>query len=83
MEKLEKKVHELVMLGAAVGANCDTCWSFHYQEARKHGATHEETLLATEAAKEVRMFVERRLELKIEQVCGDGGLKVQQSSCCG
>ncbi len=36
---LDPKTAELVALGAAVGANCETCLKFHYNEARHLGVS--------------------------------------------
>lgn len=82
-EKLDKKTRELVMLGAAVGANCDTCWVYHYQEAKKAGSTHEEMLAVTEAAEEVRAFVIDRIGQRVKEVREAGGLTQCVSSCRG
>jgi 4-carboxymuconolactone decarboxylase len=83
MSKLDKKTRELVLVGAAVGANCDTCWAFHYQQARKAGATHEEILEASKAGEEVRTFVAQRIDKRIEEARLKGDVTESVASCSG
>jgi AhpD family alkylhydroperoxidase len=83
MHELDKKTRELVMIGAAVGANCETCWLFHYQQARKAGATHDEILAASRAGGEVRKFVNDRLDSRVEEARMTGDVTDKVSSCSG
>lgn len=47
-------VAELVALGAAVAANCDTCFKFHYAAARKLGVSRADMALAVRTAEGVK-----------------------------
>jgi len=47
-------VTELAAIGAAVGANCEPCLKYHYDEARKLGLTRRELEVALRAAQTVK-----------------------------
>jgi AhpD family alkylhydroperoxidase len=40
-DELTEQVQELIALGAAIGANCEPCFKFHYDKARKLGVGAE------------------------------------------
>jgi AhpD family alkylhydroperoxidase len=43
-------VKELVAIGAAMAANCEFCFKFHFDKARKLGVSREDMLAAVETA---------------------------------
>jgi AhpD family alkylhydroperoxidase len=47
-------VAELVAIGAAVAANCETCFKYHFSQARKLGVSREDMSLAVELAQKVK-----------------------------
>lgn len=47
-------VAELVALGAAIAANCEVCFKFHYSAARKLGVSNEDMLRAVNVALRVK-----------------------------
>ncbi len=47
-------VAELVAIGAAIAANCEPCFKFHFDNARKLGVSHEDMLLAVNTAQGVK-----------------------------
>jgi AhpD family alkylhydroperoxidase len=47
-------VAELVAIGAAIAANCEPCFKFHFARARKLGVSHEDVLLAVNTAQGVK-----------------------------
>ncbi len=47
-------VGELVALGAAVAANCEACFKYHYAQARKYGVTPEDMACAVTTAQKVK-----------------------------
>jgi thioredoxin type arsenate reductase len=47
-------VGELVALGAAVVANCEPCFKYHYAQARKYGVTPEDMACAVTMAQKVK-----------------------------
>lgn len=51
---LAPAVRELVAIGAAIAANCEPCFRFHFAEARKQGVTNEEMAEAVAVAQMVK-----------------------------
>ena len=51
---LAPSVRELVAIGAAIAANCEPCFRFHFAEARKLGVTNEEMAEAVAVAQMVK-----------------------------
>lgn len=47
-------VAELVAIGAAIASNCEPCFRFHYDKARKLGVSKEDMALAVATAKMVK-----------------------------
>ena len=48
------EVAELVALGAAIASNCEPCFKFHYDQARKLGVTDADMRLAVDLAQRVK-----------------------------
>ena len=47
-------VEELVAIGAAIGANCESCLEYHFREARKAGVGRDDIALAVSTARKVK-----------------------------
>jgi AhpD family alkylhydroperoxidase len=47
-------VQELVAIGAAVASNCEPCFKFHFDKARKLGVSKEDMLRAVRTAQSVK-----------------------------
>jgi AhpD family alkylhydroperoxidase len=47
-------VAELVAIGAAIAANCDPCFKFHYDKARKLGVSREDMWAAVTLAQNIK-----------------------------
>ncbi len=47
-------VAELVAIGAAVGANCEPCFKYHFSQARKLGVSREDVIQAVALADKVK-----------------------------
>ena len=41
-------------LGAAIGANCTTCFQYHFAEASKAGVSRDDIALAVATARKVK-----------------------------
>lgn len=50
----DEKVNELVAIGAAIAANCEPCFKYHYDQARKLGVSSEDMLAAVRMAQRVK-----------------------------
>jgi AhpD family alkylhydroperoxidase len=48
------QVAELVAIGAAIASNCESCFKFHYDKARKLGVSREDMLQAVSIAHGVK-----------------------------
>jgi len=51
---LEAAAVELIAIGAAVGANCEPCFKYHYDQARRLGLTSAEMIEAVQVAQAVK-----------------------------
>ncbi len=47
-------VAELVAIGAAIGANCEPCFKYHFAQARNLGVTKKDIALAVAMAEAVK-----------------------------
>jgi AhpD family alkylhydroperoxidase len=47
-------VRELVAIGAAIAANCEPCFKFHYDKARKLGLSNEDMAKAVDTGTMVK-----------------------------
>ena len=47
-------VAELVAIGAAIGANCEPCFKYHYSQARTLGVSREDMAQAVALADKVK-----------------------------
>ena len=47
-------VAELVAIGAAIAANCEPCFKFHFQQAKKLGVSREDMMRAVRTAQSVK-----------------------------
>lgn len=49
-----EQVAELVAIGAAIASNCEPCFKFHYDQARKLGVTDADMRSAVELAQKIK-----------------------------
>ena len=77
-------VAELVAIGAAIAANCEPCFKYHFQQAKKFGVSREDMMRAVKTAQSVKETpAKAMLQLARRYLEGDpAGLPVVQS-CCG
>lgn len=77
-------VAELVAIGAAIAANCEPCFKYHFQQAKKLGVSREDMMRAVKTAQSVKEApAKAMLQLAHRYLEGDpAGLPVVQS-CCG
>ncbi len=78
------EVAELVAIGAAIAANCEPCFKYHYQQARKLGVSRKDMMRAVKTAQSVKETpAKAMLQLAERFLEGDpAGLPTVQS-CCG
>ncbi len=76
-------VQELVALGAAVAANCEPCFRFHYDRARKLGVSKEDMSRAVATARTVKEAPARAVLELADRYLGERAESAKASgSCC-
>lgn len=84
-------VAELVAIGAAIASNCEPCFKFHYDKARKLGVSHEDMWRAVTTAQAVKDAPAKAIsDLAVRYLRHDTPktasapilLKTVSSSCC-
>lgn len=80
------EVRELVAIGAAIACNCETCFKFHYDKARKLGVSDEDMLSAVDTGlmvKNASADAIKELAYKYLKKQGkDESQPTTESSCC-
>jgi AhpD family alkylhydroperoxidase len=88
-------VQELVSIGAAIASNCQPCFKFHYDKARKLGVSREDMQRAVKTAqgvkdtpaKAVLSLADRYLSEQAPKVFEDSEIKLlptaAKTTCCG
>jgi len=86
-------IAELVAIGAAIASNCEPCFKFHYDRARKLGVSKEDMSLAVQTAQTVKdaparamleladRYLNVRRSKDILPIAGAGGTE-SKSGCC-
>jgi AhpD family alkylhydroperoxidase len=76
-------VAELVAIGAAIAANCEPCFKFHFQQAKKLGVSREDMMRAVRTAQSVKETPAKAiLQMASRFLEGDqAGLPVVKSCC--
>ncbi|HTU03555.1 MAG TPA: arsenite methyltransferase [Candidatus Sulfotelmatobacter sp.] len=78
-------VKELVAIGAAIAANCEPCFKYHYDQARKLGVTSQDMARAGAAAQAVKETPARAMLALAERYLGKASQAAATASrsCCG
>ena len=89
-----EQVAELVAIGAAIASNCEPCFKFHYDKARKLGVSDADMRRAVDLAQRVKetparavldlasRYLDKNVSLAAISVAA-ASAKQSQSSCCG
>jgi AhpD family alkylhydroperoxidase len=79
-------VAELVAIGASIASNCEPCFKFHFDKARKLGVSMEDMARAVDTAQMVKESPARSVLVLANRLLQRDktpkGLTVTQSSCC-
>ncbi|MGC8510424.1 MAG: arsenite efflux transporter metallochaperone ArsD [Acidimicrobiales bacterium] len=95
-ESLDAVTSELVAIGAAIGANCESCLTFHYNEARRLGVSSAVLSAAVRVAHTVKDAPAASIAALAAQLLGSAsedlsasasatqpsGTPVEDASCC-
>jgi AhpD family alkylhydroperoxidase len=80
-------VAELIAIGAAMGANCEPCLKYHYNEARKLGVSRQDMAAAVELADRVKRAPAENMRTLADKLLGtslstDPPVDPNPGSCC-
>ena len=80
-------VAELVAMGAAVGANCEPCFKYHYSQARKLGISRKDMAQAVELADRVKRAPAQNMRVMADKILGSSlatetPVDPNPGSCC-
>lgn len=79
-----EQVAELVAIGAAIGANCEPCFKYHYDQARKLGVSDLDMRYAVDLAQKVKDTPARAMLTLAERYLGPAttSTAAKANSCC-
>lgn len=79
-----EQVAELVAIGAAIGCNCEPCFKYHYDQARKLGVSDADMRRAVDMAQMVKDSPARAILKLAERYVGAStpDTAAKQSPCC-
>ncbi len=81
---LDAKTKELIAVGAAITANCQSCLEYHNAEARQQGATAAEIVAAIEVGKQVRRGAAGKMDRHAAGLAGCEPASAGAGNCgCG
>jgi AhpD family alkylhydroperoxidase len=82
---VSEAVRELIALGAAIGASCGPCFSFHYDKARKLGGAPDAMREAVKVGEAVRAASAKSILSLADRVLGAAAAPTDATtnSCCG
>lgn len=80
---LDRRIEELVAVGASVTANCGPCLRFHTQQAKESGATPAEIAAAVAVGTAVRKGAASRMDKTVDELDASAGKASEATSCCG
>lgn len=74
-------VAELIAIGAAIAGNCETCFKYHYNQARKLGVSKDDIIDAVNIALQVKEApAQAMVQLAQKYLIPEGAAS---GSCCG
>ncbi len=80
---LERRIEELVAVGASVTANCGPCLRVHAQKAQESGASAEEIAAAIAVGQLVRKGAASRMDQAAAALGAPAGTASEAAGCCG
>ncbi|MFA6970483.1 MAG: arsenite efflux transporter metallochaperone ArsD [Gallionella sp.] len=82
--QFSEQVAELVAIGAAIGCNCEPCFKYHYDQARKLGVSDADIRCAVDMAQMVKDTPARAILDLAERFVGPSTAvsAAKQSPCC-
>jgi AhpD family alkylhydroperoxidase len=82
--EMTEQVKVLIALGAAIGANCEPCFKFHYDRARKLGVSNDAMRDAVRIGQGVKEASAKSMSGLADRILGTPApAPAADSSCCG
>ena len=81
--EITEQLKELIALGAAIGASCEPCFTFHYDKARKLGLSIEAVREAVRIGEAVKAASAKNILGLADRMLVADQPKATSSSCCG
>lgn len=75
-------VAELVAIGAAIAANCEPCFKYHYDKARKLGVSMEDMTAAVNTAHSVKQAPAQAILKLADRFLHGDSVPKPESDCC-
>jgi AhpD family alkylhydroperoxidase len=75
---MNRKIEEMIALGAAYAVNCQPCMEYHKKKAIEAGLTKEEMQAAIQVAESVKMGAYKKTKQYAGNLFGD----VKEEKCC-
>jgi AhpD family alkylhydroperoxidase len=75
-------VTELVAIGAAMACNCEPCFKFHYDKARRLGVSVEDMREAVNTGLSVKSAPHRKIVETAERYLSTGPANGEPVPCC-
>lgn len=83
---ISPSVAELVAIGAAIGANCEPCFKYHYSQAHKLGVSREDIAQAVALADKVKRAPAQNMLTLADKILGttlsQASPETPASECC-
>jgi AhpD family alkylhydroperoxidase len=80
---LDRRIEELVAVGASVTANCGPCLKFHAREAEESGASAGEIAAAIAVGRKVRQGAASRMDQAAAALGATPDAAPAAPGCCG
>jgi AhpD family alkylhydroperoxidase len=65
---MDKKIQELIAVGASVTANCVPCFKFHFAKSREEGASDNDIREAVRVGRMVRKGAAKKWDEEIDSL---------------
>jgi AhpD family alkylhydroperoxidase len=79
---LDRRIEELVAVGASVTANCGPCLRAHTREAQESGASSEEIAAAIAVGQKVRKGAASKMDEAVAALGAPASATAKTPSCC-
>ncbi len=79
---MTEAIIELVAIGSATARNCEPCFKFHFDRARKLGVSVEDMRKAVNAGISVKFAPHRKAVETAERYLSRGVIEGEAVSCC-